>query len=133
MPDFHSEDPHATDVFGGAGGWDVAARQLGLNALGVEWDAAACMTRRAAGLLTVEGDVRDFHPLDFDRVPGFIASPPCQTFSAAGKGAGRAALDTVYQLTKTLEAASRSTSPSSPTSGVIRKLYARPVVRRLLS
>lgn len=54
--------------------------------------------------LTVEGDVRDFHPLDFDRVPGFIASPPCQTFSAAGKGAGRAALDTVYQLAKTLQA-----------------------------
>lgn len=104
MPDFHSEEPHATDVFGGAGGWDVAARQLGLAALGVEWDVAACMTRRAAGLLTVEGDVRDFHPLDFDRVPGFIASPPCQTFSAAGKGAGRAALDTVYQLTKTLQA-----------------------------
>jgi len=38
------------------------------------------------------------------RRPGFIASPPCQTFSAAGKGAGRAALDTVYQLAKTLEA-----------------------------
>lgn len=104
MPDFHSEEPHATDVFGGTGGWDVAARQLSLAALGVEWDAAACMTRRAAGLFTVEGDVRDFHPLDFERVPGFIASPPCQTFSAAGKGAGRAALDTAYQLAKTLEA-----------------------------
>ncbi|WP_072477572.1 DNA cytosine methyltransferase [Amycolatopsis australiensis] len=82
---------------------NVPVRQLGLAALGVERDAAACMTRRAAGLLTVEGDVRDFHPLDFDRVPGFIASPPCQTFSAAGKGAGRAALDTVYQLAKTME------------------------------
>ncbi|WP_410611320.1 DNA cytosine methyltransferase [Amycolatopsis sp. lyj-109] len=49
------------------------------------------MTRRAAGLLTVEGDVRDYHPLDFERVPGFIASPPCQTFSAAGTSAGLAA------------------------------------------
>lgn len=82
----------------------MAARQLGVRALGIEWDSSACATRRAAGLLTLEDDVRNHHPLNLDRVPGFIASPPCQTFSAAGKGAGRAALDTVYQLAKTLEA-----------------------------
>ncbi|WP_431874529.1 DNA cytosine methyltransferase [Amycolatopsis sacchari] len=105
-----SQDPDDTpaydtiDLFGGPGGWDVAARELGLTALGIEWDGPACSTRRAAGLLAVEDDVRNYSPADFRAVPGLIASPPCQTFSAAGRGAGRAALDTVLALAKALEA-----------------------------
>ena len=85
----------AIDLFAGPGGWDLGARDLGLTTLGIEFDHAACETRRAAGLPTVEGDVRDYGPLDWPDTPGLIASPPCQTFSMAGKGAGRAALDDV--------------------------------------
>src|SRR5690606_41198525 len=46
---------------------------------------------------TIHGDVRDHGPATII-TPGLIASPPCQTFSMAGKGAGRAALDTVSEL-----------------------------------
>ncbi|WP_394621001.1 DNA cytosine methyltransferase [Lentzea sp. JNUCC 0626] len=94
----------AVDLFAGPGGWDVAARSLGLRTRGIEKDHAACQTRRAAGLPTYEGDVRDFDPIEFLGVPGFIASPPCQTFSVAGKGAGRKALDLVLIGIKSLEA-----------------------------
>ncbi|WP_394621002.1 DNA cytosine methyltransferase [Lentzea sp. JNUCC 0626] len=105
MPSTFAEPAYdAVDLFAGPGGWDVAARQLGITAYGIEKDHAACETRRAAGLLTVEADVRDFDPVAFRTVPGFIASPPCQTFSAAGRGEGRKALDDVYRLAKTLEA-----------------------------
>jgi DNA (cytosine-5)-methyltransferase 1 len=86
------------DLFAGPGGWDVAARELGIHAVGIEFDHAACETRRAAGLATIEGDVRQYGPADFPNARGFIASPPCQTFSTAGKGAGRKALDTVLEL-----------------------------------
>jgi DNA (cytosine-5)-methyltransferase 1 len=91
----------AIDLFAGPGGWDLAAQSLGIEVLGIEWDQAACDTRRAAGLRTVQGDVRDFGPgTDFFGayvlgVPGFIASPPCQTFSMAGNGDGRKHLDTL--------------------------------------
>lgn len=85
----------AVDLFAGPGGWDLACEKLGIGSLGIEFDAAACATRRAYGLPTVEGDVRDFGPEVFPEAEGLIASPPCQTFSAAGNGAGRKALDKV--------------------------------------
>ncbi len=94
----------AIDLFAGPGGWDVAARDLGLHFLGIEWDRWAVATREAAGLPTIHGDVRDYGPADFPGVRGFIASPPCQTFSMAGGGSGRAALDLVLSLIKSLEA-----------------------------
>ena len=90
----------ALDLFAGAGGWDVAARRLGIHAYGVEIMKEARQTRAAAGLHTWFEDVwkqPDFS--SFDRVPtGLIASPPCQTFSLAGKGKGREALDKVLSL-----------------------------------
>lgn len=93
----------AIDLFAGPGGWDLAAHDLGMNVLGIEWDAAACQTRRAAGLPTIEGDVRDYGPGLSSRfgplwADGLIASPPCQTFSMAGKGSGRQALDLVRAI-----------------------------------
>ena len=87
----------AVDLFAGPGGWDVAAERLGLAVHGIEFEATACLTRRAAGLRTTEGDVRHYGPADFP-ARGLIASPPCQTFSTAGKGDGRAALDIVAAL-----------------------------------
>ncbi|HEU4975713.1 MAG TPA: DNA cytosine methyltransferase [Baekduia sp.] len=84
------------DLFAGPGGWDVGARALGLDPLGVEWDDAACQTREAAGLRTIQGDVAALEPqeilyetIDANALWGLIASPPCQAWSMAGKGGGR--------------------------------------------
>lgn len=86
------------DLFAGPGGWDLAATQLGLHPLGLEFDKVVCQTRLAAKLATIEGDVRNYGPVDFPDATGLIASPPCQTFSPAGNGAGRAALGAVLTL-----------------------------------
>jgi DNA (cytosine-5)-methyltransferase 1 len=89
------------DLFAGPGGWDVAARNLDLAVAGVENDSAAIATRLANGLGAVVADVRNVDPLLWD-TPGLIASPPCQTFSKAGKGAGRSQLDTVFEAAQTM-------------------------------
>lgn len=85
----------ADDLFAGAGGWDLAAAELGIHARGVENMKEARATREAAGLETIHDDVWTFQP--DGNATGLIASPPCQTFSAAGKGAGRKALDDVLR------------------------------------
>ena len=90
----------ALDLFAGAGGWDLAARKLGIFSFGVENMKEALATREANGLETVFEDVWD-GLFDGSLVPEYevlIASPPCQTFSTAGKGAGRKALDDVLTL-----------------------------------
>jgi DNA (cytosine-5)-methyltransferase 1 len=80
------------DLFAGAGGWDVAARRLGMSPVGYELDDAACATRHAAGLLTEQCDVAAVQLATWTvRVVGMMASPPCQAFSAGGKGLGRGA------------------------------------------
>jgi DNA (cytosine-5)-methyltransferase 1 len=79
---------NVVDLFAGPGGWDVAARELGMDPLGIEWDDAACKTREAAGLRTEQADVSKLKPSDFAPVDLLIASPPCQDFSLAGKRAG---------------------------------------------
>lgn len=76
------------DLFAGPGGWDYAAQQLGLDPLGVEWDDAACETRKAAGLRTLQGDVAQMDPCGFGPIDLLIASPPCQAWSMAGKRLG---------------------------------------------
>lgn len=101
----------AVDLFAGPGGWDLAARDLGLDVVGIEFDKWACQTRRAAGLGTIEGDVRSYGPKDFGWTEGLIASPPCQTFSAAGSGSGRKALDLVLQEVQALDLFGETTSP----------------------
>lgn len=109
------------DLFAGPGGWDLAAHSLGFKPLGIEYDDAAVETRRAAGLLTLQDDIavldprnlpcdceeptghndaEPIHgadcPVSFEEPEGLIASPPCPTFSMAGKGGGR-------QLTEIIE------------------------------
>jgi len=77
------------DAFAGPGGWSVALAALGFADIGIEWDAAACKTRAAAGFLTIRADVANYPTAPFrDKVRGFIGSPPCPAFSAAGKGHG---------------------------------------------
>jgi DNA (cytosine-5)-methyltransferase 1 len=81
------------DAFAGPGGWSQALRvlspELHATELGVEWDKAACLTRRAAGHRTVRADVSQFvlEPM-VGKVTGYIGSPPCQAWSKAGKGLG---------------------------------------------
>lgn len=86
------------DGCAGPGGWSVAAAALGLREAGIELDPAACSTRRAAGHLTVRADVAAF-PLDHlrGRMRGLIFSPPCGTFSAAGKGEGVGDMPLLHQ------------------------------------
>lgn len=79
----------AVDLFAGPGGWDEGARVLGLRTVGVEYDHGACRTAVAAGHPRVRADVRTLPMAPFLGIRGLIASPPCPTFSSAGKGSGR--------------------------------------------
>jgi len=88
----------ALDLFAGTG-WGVACQWLGIEEHGVEIMPEAVASREAAGMDTAYRDVWDGlldhsgeFKIDYNLL---IASPPCQTFSVAGKGAGRKALDDV--------------------------------------
>jgi DNA (cytosine-5)-methyltransferase 1 len=81
------------DLFAGPGGWSEGLRMLDPDLykteIGLEWDAAACETRAAAGHATIQADVSQFPVEQFvGRTTGLIASPPCQDFSVAGLQAG---------------------------------------------
>ncbi len=89
------------DLFAGAGGWDLAARDLGFDPLGIEWMDEACATRTSAGLRTLHADVAALDPADYP-CDGLIASPPCQAYSMAGKGAGRRDVDNVVACVRDL-------------------------------
>ncbi|WP_439661411.1 DNA cytosine methyltransferase [Lentzea sp. HUAS TT2] len=94
-PLFTSAQIHMVDLFAGPGGLDVAAHWLGLGVDGIEWDKDACATRRAAGLNTEFADVRKFGPDNYPHANVLAGGPPCQTYTVAGGGAGRRALDQV--------------------------------------
>lgn len=80
-------DATEVDLFaGGAAGWEIAARRLDLDPVGVETDEDSCATRDAAGLRTIRGDVADVTP--WLGIRGLIGSPPCQAWSRAGKRLG---------------------------------------------
>jgi DNA (cytosine-5)-methyltransferase 1 len=86
----------ALDLFAGTG-WGVACQRLGIDEMGVEIMPEAVATREANGMHTIYRDVWEGltgPALSYDLL---IASPPCQTFSIAGQGAGRAALDAVIE------------------------------------
>ena len=107
------------DPFAGPGGWSWAARQLGIDDLGIELDAAACATRAAAGLKTIRADVAGFGVDHLaGKVWGLISSPPCTTFSAAGKRAGTA-------VTNVLEAMILDMFEGSKTRAAHRREMAR--------
>ncbi|MFJ6565917.1 DNA cytosine methyltransferase [Streptomyces sp. NPDC091292] len=95
------------DLFAGPGGLDVAAQKLGIPVTGIEWDPDACHTRReaerlspkgAAELRTIEGDVREYGPKDFPEATVLAGGPPCQTYTVAGGGEGRRALNDVLRF-----------------------------------
>lgn len=87
-----NDDRLIIDLYAGPGGWDEGLAALGWDALGIEWDSAACQTALANGHARLQADVAALEPSELagDRdLWGLIASPPCQSFSAAGKGRGR--------------------------------------------
>ena len=99
------------DLFAGPGGWDVAAKRLGLWGVGVEWDHSACETRRNAGLPTIEDNVQSRSPKEF-LANGLIASPPCPTFSLGGNGSGRKDMNLLlYMANKVAEGTSIEDMP----------------------
>jgi DNA (cytosine-5)-methyltransferase 1 len=71
------------DLFAGAGGWDVAARHLGLSVARVETNPSANATAAAAGFATLA--IRNALAVSTAGYDGIVASPPCQPFSAAAK------------------------------------------------
>ena len=94
------------DLFAGPGGWDEGLRLLGRSdVVGVEMDRATCETREAAGHPTISCDVRTLDPADFYGYEGLIASPPCQSFSAAGlqRGLGDLRGQLVYEVIRFAE------------------------------
>lgn len=97
--DHHLDNVRILDLFAGPGGLDVAAHFLGYKSIGIEWDLNACETRYAAGLPTIHADVSVMRETRFHEIPKSVdvlaGGPPCQSFSVAGNGAGRRALNTV--------------------------------------
>ncbi|WP_435615201.1 DNA cytosine methyltransferase [Streptomyces coelicoflavus] len=96
------------DLFAGPGGLDVAADVLGYRVTGIEFDRDACATRSAAGMDTFYGDVRRYRASFFPRAQVLTGGPPCQTFTVAGHGAGRKALDQVLEYIQRLHDALRA-------------------------
>jgi DNA (cytosine-5)-methyltransferase 1 len=89
----------ALDLFAGTG-WGVACQRLRIAEYGVELMPEAVATREANGMHTLYRDVWEGLEGKHDVPPHglLIASPPCQTFSMAGGGKGREALDEVIAL-----------------------------------
>lgn len=93
------------DLFAGSG-VGVAIQNLGAEEFGVENMKEAIATRTANGMKTVYENVWDAHKAEMMvrawRAAGIKwtlwASPPCQTFSLAGNGVGRKALDDVLGI-----------------------------------
>jgi DNA (cytosine-5)-methyltransferase 1 len=84
--------PFIRDDFAAGGGWSQALRLLGLKeTVGTEIDSAAVATARAAGHARWQISVSSTECREYPWPPMwlYIASPPCQTFSMAGNGAGR--------------------------------------------
>lgn len=96
------------DLFGGAGGWSVGAGVDHDPILALELDPAAAQTHRAAhGRSSVlETDLAYAHPTRVANgayVEGLIASPPCQTFSRAGKMSGLPQIEQLREAVKIID------------------------------
>lgn len=75
------------DLFCGIG-WGFACRELGIVEHGIDIEPTVAKTRERLGWETTCADILDLDPTDWAGVDGLIASPPCQSWSRAGKGAG---------------------------------------------
>lgn len=81
---------NGVELFAGPGGWSEGAQ---LDLIGIESNADACATARAAGHHRICTKLGPYGPEDFEQVFGRPAykhsSPPCQGFTLNGKGRGR--------------------------------------------
>ena len=82
------------DLFAGVG-VGCAARSLNIEEDGVEIMPEAIATRDVVGFRTPYNDVWDIEKAEGIDSRVMWASPSCQSYSAAGRGAGRRALDQV--------------------------------------
>lgn len=69
-------------------GWDFAAELIGLDVHGIDIEPTVADTRTKLGWATTTANILDLDPADWAGIDGLIASPPCQSWSRAGKGAG---------------------------------------------
>lgn len=90
----YSQGMKTLDLFAGAGGWDVAGARLGLHIDRAEIWLYAIATAENAGFLTPYRNVAELK-LTAGQYELQLGSPPCQTYSMAGKGDGRKNLDRV--------------------------------------
>lgn len=75
--------------FAGPGGLSRGAELLGItDVLGIEINADACATARAAGHRRKQCDIRALDPDDFPHVQGWLAASPCPTYASSGKRSG---------------------------------------------
>jgi len=75
-------------LFAGPGGIDAGAALLGINLHGWDLDADACATATAAGYARTQGSVTVLDPEAMRGVTGAVITPPCPTWSSAGKRTG---------------------------------------------
>lgn len=76
-------------LFAGPGGVNAGAALLGRDLHGWDLDADACATATAAGYARTQGSVTDLDPDGMRGVTGAVITPPCPTFSTAGRRTGR--------------------------------------------
>lgn len=110
--------PFIRDDFAAGGGWSQALRLLGLKeTVGTEIDSAAVATARAAGHARWQVSVSSTECREYPWPPMwlYIASPPCQTFSMAGKGKGR---EHMAALLKALELVANGWTPEAAVAEV---------------
>lgn len=80
--------PVIVDAFSGVG-WAMGLRALGMDEVGVDLNADVCALRAGLGLRTIRADVAAMPVAHLrGKVAGAIFSPPCQSYSAAGKRKG---------------------------------------------
>lgn len=80
--------PTVVDQFCGIG-WGFACNDLGLEETGIDVEPTVELTRKSLGWeRSVCADILDLDPMDWAGVDGLISSPPCQSWSRAGKGLG---------------------------------------------
>ena len=92
------------DLFAGAGGFSLGAHRVTDSVVGVELDKDACATQRAAGMEVFRSDLSaskdGVYAVMGERPLHLHASPPCTTFSAAGKGHGRNSIEVLGQAAR---------------------------------
>jgi len=84
------------DCFAGVGGWEYGLQSLtDERCVGIENDVDVCVTRGRCDLETIGRDVSTFTAGEIAgfEMSGLIASPPCPSFSKAGRRSGVSDLD----------------------------------------